>query len=280
MYRARIESPFGPILLCGADKGLAGLYFIDQKDCPPVVGGLGVRPDSLRPASGQINGVPLRTLRPMPRAGREAAEQMALFPDGAQLNTGEQRAGDDIPDNQVVSHEASRVEASCASDRAARANRADRADGTGTAATSRARPSGQRSTSQAQPAELLQGDTPAGVVALFEQVRHELNQYFLGTRKRFDCPLDLAGTPFQLKVWQALCQVPYGELATYGELAAMAGLAAGHGRAVGTAVGRNPISIVVPCHRIIGANRTLTGYTGGLSRKVGLLELEGFTFNG
>jgi len=106
----------------------------------------------------------------------------------------------------------------------------------------------------------------------------QLGEYFAGRRMSFELPLNLSGTEFQVRIWKALCQVPYGELASYGELATMAGLGSGHGRAVGTAVGRNPVSIIVPCHRIIGSNQTLTGYTGGLSRKVALLELEGFAF--
>jgi len=124
--------------------------------------------------------------------------------------------------------------------------------------------------------ELLQPDTPAEGIALFSRVREELAQYFAGERKRFGFPLQLKGTPFQTTVWNALCEVPYGEVLSYGDLAARAGLTTGHGRPVGTAVGRNPVAIVVPCHRIIGSNRTLTGYTGGLERKVALLELEGF----
>lgn len=126
--------------------------------------------------------------------------------------------------------------------------------------------------------QMLQECTPAGVRDLFARARIELHEYFAGSRTRFDLPLQLTGSPFQLKVWQTLCEVAHGELATYGQLAAMAGLGSGYGRAVGTAVGRNPVSIVVPCHRIIGSNKTLTGYTGGLSRKVALLELEGFAF--
>src|SRR5690606_4834791 len=108
---------------------------------------------------------------------------------------------------------------------------------------------------QAGPLELLQEDVPREAVRFFYRVRDELAQYFWGTRKKFDLPLTLSGTPFQIKVWQALCNVPYGQVMSYGELAATAGLTPAHGRAVGTAVGRNPVSIVVPCHRIIGSNR-------------------------
>lgn len=122
-------------------------------------------------------------------------------------------------------------------------------------------------------------NVPDAVLDLFTRAQQELAQYFTGTRKQFSFPLDLSGTPFQSKVWKALCDVPYGEVISYGQLALRAGLTPHHGRAVGAAVGRNPLTIVVPCHRIIGSNQTLTGYSGGLSRKVALLELEGFELN-
>ncbi len=103
-------------------------------------------------------------------------------------------------------------------------------------------------------------------------------QYFAGQRQEFTLPLQPAGTPFQKKVWQALLAIPYAQLRSYGELANEAGLSMQHGRPVGTAVGRNPISIIIPCHRVLSASGALTGYTGGLHRKLALLELEGLTF--
>jgi methylated-DNA-[protein]-cysteine S-methyltransferase len=103
--------------------------------------------------------------------------------------------------------------------------------------------------------------------------RRQLEEYFEGERTGFDMPLAADGTPFQRAVWTALTEIPYGETISYGELARRIGQP-GAARAVGLANGRNPISIVVPCHRVIGASGTLTGYGGGLDRKRFLLELE------
>ena len=100
--------------------------------------------------------------------------------------------------------------------------------------------------------------------------------YFQGQLKTFRVPLALVGTPFQQKVWQALLDIPYGTYVSYGDVARAAGFTPGHGRPVGTAVGRNPITIIVPCHRVLAGNGKLTGYTGGLARKLALLEIEGF----
>lgn len=109
--------------------------------------------------------------------------------------------------------------------------------------------------------------------ALFAQAQTELAQYFAGERKRFDLPLALAGTPFQARVWQALRAIPCGTMMTYSSLALSLGIPRSV-RAVAAAVGRNPISVVIPCHRIIGSDGSLTGYAGGLERKGALLELE------
>ena len=103
----------------------------------------------------------------------------------------------------------------------------------------------------------------------------QLTEYFAGKRSSFDLPLDLAnGSAFQQSVWRSLLQIPYGRYSTYGELAQHLGQAQA-ARAVGMAVGRNPLSIIVPCHRVVGANGTLTGYAGGLWRKMDLLQREG-----
>jgi methylated-DNA-[protein]-cysteine S-methyltransferase len=107
---------------------------------------------------------------------------------------------------------------------------------------------------------------------LVEAVR-QLEEYFAGERRDFDLPLEPAGTPFQLTVWAALRDIPYAETINYGQLAGRVGNP-NASRAVGLANGRNPISIVVPCHRVIGADGSLTGYGGGLDRKRTLLELE------
>lgn len=101
----------------------------------------------------------------------------------------------------------------------------------------------------------------------------QLTAYFAGERTDFDLPLAPAGTPFQLRVWESLRDIPYAETTSYGRLAGRIGNIKAS-RAVGLANGRNPISIVVPCHRVIGANGSLTGYGGGLDRKRTLLDLE------
>jgi methylated-DNA-[protein]-cysteine S-methyltransferase len=115
----------------------------------------------------------------------------------------------------------------------------------------------------------LAGDATAGVLA---DVRRQLEEYFAGTRTAFELPVAPRGTAFEQAVWARLCQIPYGETITYGELAGQLGSAP---RAVGRANGRNPISIVVPCHRVIGANGSLTGYAGGIPIKRTLLAHEG-----
>jgi methylated-DNA-[protein]-cysteine S-methyltransferase len=106
-------------------------------------------------------------------------------------------------------------------------------------------------------------------------VRRQLAEYFAGTRTEFDVPLNPTGSEFQLRVWQALTEIPYGETASYGDIAHRLGIAAYPGaRAVGRANGQNPIPIIVPCHRVIGADGSLTGYGGGLAAKRLLLSLE------
>lgn len=101
----------------------------------------------------------------------------------------------------------------------------------------------------------------------------QLEAYFAGTLTDFDLPMAMHGTDFQRRVWAALCEIPYGETISYGELARWVGNPKAS-RAVGLANGRNPLAIVVPCHRVIGADGSLTGYGGGLERKVWLLEHE------
>ena len=108
----------------------------------------------------------------------------------------------------------------------------------------------------------------------FADAKAQLREYFAGERHAFELALVMAGTPFEQRVWSALTEIPYGETRSYGELARTLGQPSA-ARAVGLANGRNPISVVVPCHRVIGANGTLTGYGGGLERKRILLELEG-----
>jgi methylated-DNA-[protein]-cysteine S-methyltransferase len=108
----------------------------------------------------------------------------------------------------------------------------------------------------------------------FDDVRTQLAEYFLGQRTEFDLPLHASGSPFQHKVWAALRAIPYGVTASYGATALAIGMPVGASRAVGLANGQNPISIIVPCHRVIGANGSLTGYGGGLDAKRWLLAHE------
>jgi methylated-DNA-[protein]-cysteine S-methyltransferase len=107
----------------------------------------------------------------------------------------------------------------------------------------------------------------------FADVRDQLDEYFAGGRTAFDLPLEMEGSPFQRRVWRALRDIPYGETISYGELARRVGHPATP-RNVGATNGRNPISVIVPCHRVIGADGSLTGYGGGLERKRILLDLE------
>lgn len=127
---------------------------------------------------------------------------------------------------------------------------------------------------------LDQRDCPTDVAAVATadgvllDLRDQLQRYFDGNLRRFELPLAPKGTPFQQSVWQQLLQIPFGETRSYNDLARALDNP-GAIRAVGAANGRNPISIVIPCHRVIGSDGTLTGYAGGLERKQRLLEIEG-----
>lgn len=109
--------------------------------------------------------------------------------------------------------------------------------------------------------------------ALLRRAADQLHAYFAGEREDFDLPLDLHGTPFQCAVWQALLAIPAGRTRSYGQIARELGSASAV-RAVGGAVGRNPVSVIVPCHRVVGTDGSLTGYAGGVDRKRALLALE------
>jgi methylated-DNA-[protein]-cysteine S-methyltransferase len=112
----------------------------------------------------------------------------------------------------------------------------------------------------------------------FSAAAQQLAEYFAGARTEFDLALAPSGSPFQLAVWAELARIPYGVTVSYGEVAAAIGKSLLASRAVGLANGRNPISIIVPCHRVIGADGSLTGYGGGLDRKEWLLRHEGAPF--
>lgn len=109
---------------------------------------------------------------------------------------------------------------------------------------------------------------------LLAEARRQLEAYFAGNLKEFDLPLRPDGTAFQQRVWKELQNIGYGQTASYGEIAARLGLTAGASRAVGAANGRNPIGIVIPCHRVVGTSGSLSGYAGGVERKRMLLDLE------
>ena len=115
---------------------------------------------------------------------------------------------------------------------------------------------------------LLPGDTP-----LLREAAAQLAEYFSGRRRAFDLPLRPKGTPFQLRCWDALLQIPFGETRSYGQQAAMIGNPKAC-RAVGMANHHNPLPVLIPCHRVVGANGSLTGYGGGLSIKKTLLQIE------
>lgn len=111
--------------------------------------------------------------------------------------------------------------------------------------------------------------------AVLTEAARQLAEYFAGEREGFDLPLAPRGTEFQRRVWRALSAIPYGTTVSYGEIAARLALPPGSARAVGVANSQNPLPIVVPCHRVIGADGGLTGFAGGLARKESLLALEG-----
>lgn len=118
-------------------------------------------------------------------------------------------------------------------------------------------------------------DLSAAGHPVLEALGHQLEEYWLGRLRTFSVPLDLQGSPFQQKVWQGLLSIPWGRTRTYLEQARFLGDEKAI-RAVAAANGRNPVAIVVPCHRVIGSDGSLTGYAGGLERKQALLELEGW----
>ena len=125
---------------------------------------------------------------------------------------------------------------------------------------------------QAYEEKHIPGDAVAGSHPVLEQTKVWLSQYFQGELPDFMPSFRLDGTPFQKQVWAALLQIPYGKTMTYGELAKQLGCKSA--QAVGGAVGRNPISILIPCHRVVGANGALTGYASGVEKKEFLLNLE------
>jgi|DewCreStandDraft_4_1066084.scaffolds.fasta_scaffold08596_4 methylated-DNA-[protein]-cysteine S-methyltransferase len=130
-----------------------------------------------------------------------------------------------------------------------------------------------------EPPQMFQSWRRNDGAPVLAQARRELEEYAAGTRRRFEVPFELEGTHFQCKVWKALFEIPYGEVRSYGELARTLGRS-GAARAVGAAAGKNPLPVIVPCHRLIGAGGSLTGFSAGLAIKRRLLELEGALADG
>ena len=128
---------------------------------------------------------------------------------------------------------------------------------------------GEKYYADALPREHIERETP-----VLTDTKRWLDVYFSGREPDFTPPLHPAGSPFRQTVWQLLLEIPYGQTTTYGALAKRLGRVRMSPQAVGGAVGHNPISIIVPCHRVVGANGSLTGYAGGLDRKIRLLEIE------
>ena len=132
---------------------------------------------------------------------------------------------------------------------------------------------GEQRINSAEPFKLLQLQSDAQTAPLLRETAQQLQQYFAGERRSFDVPLAAHGTAFAQQVWAQLRQIPWGHTCSYGELARQLGNKNAM-RAVGAANGRNPIAIIVPCHRVIGADGGMTGYAGGLNRKLWLLQHE------
>ena len=118
----------------------------------------------------------------------------------------------------------------------------------------------------------IKGEIKECNMPIFDLAKKWLEIYFSGEEPNIKLPIKLKGTPFRMKVWEVLKKIPYGQVVTYGDIAKSLGIKSA--RAVGGAVGHNPISIIIPCHRVIGANGKLTGYAGGIDKKIALLQLE------
>lgn len=263
-YYARMASPLGDMLLQATATGLAGLYFADQKDAPVLAGLQLPEVRFTDPRAGLKDGAPISRFKVLLQTAEQSPNRghtLDLFTDSrsdsstlctSQSMTSDLGSGFHEEDEAVCVTE---TEPSVSQPPLAR----------------------RHETALCGPLVWLQTDTPAYARGRMEEARNQLEEYFSGQRQHFELELDLAarGTPFQRAIWQALLKVPYGKVLTYGELGRQAGLSAGHGRAIGAAVGRNPLTIIVPCHRIVASGALLNGYSGGLHRKLALLQLEG-----
>lgn len=211
MHYARVGSSLGDILLAAGPEGLAGLYFVGQKDCPALPGLPEPTAQARDPRSGLLQGKPIHSLR-IVEPGAE--RPLPGVPEGARVQIDSQFQCLDTP-GEFARH-------------------------------------------------------------IFTDAVQQLRGYFDGSLKEFSVKLDLSrGTVFQRAIWSAMLKIPYGDCWSYGQLAHRAGYGPGYGRATGAAVGANPITIIVPCHRVVAGNQRLNGYSGGLDRKLALLQHEG-----
>src|SRR5690606_27590264 len=215
-FYAQMSSGLGRILLCSTGDHLNGLYFLGQKDCPPLADLSIPLPRTSDPTAGSMSGVAIKTLKVSK-----------------------------LPNDDLFGE----------------ANLVRTASGAHTASTAKV----TDAIIDCDPDSLsyMQAETPANAQAIFQQTQKELREYFLGDRTAFSVPLLTEGTDFQKKVWRALRDIPYGRYVSYADVARAAGLTAQHGRPVGTAVGRNPIPVIIPRHWVLASVGTLAGYTGG-----------------
>ncbi|NYT77267.1 methylated-DNA--[protein]-cysteine S-methyltransferase [Alcaligenaceae bacterium] len=255
---AQFISLLGPILLSAERDQLTGLYFIGQSDCP-VIDGLDRSStiDMFEAAeAGKEGDVPCEKAV---RAGMNGAiAGQSGRPDGSGPSSG-MHAGMPIKDFKIRRRDLNH-------DLFSRENMLR---------TSGETPDKPLAVKQGAIVP-LQDNTPAATHDMFCEVHSQLQAYFEGRREVFTVPMLLQGSSLQKRVWEALLTIPYGEYVSYGDVAVAAGFTRQHSRAVGKAVGQNPISIMVPCHRVLSGTGRLNGYSGGLDRKVTLLEIEGF----
>lgn len=261
---AQFISLLGPILLSAERDQLTGLYFIGQSDCP-IIDGLDRSStiDMFEAAeagkAGNAGNAGNASCEAVVRTrGDGAIASQSGRPDGSGPSSG-MHAGMHIKDFKIRRRDLNH-------DLFSRENML--------------RTSGQASH---EPPAVKQGaivplqdKTPAATYDMFCEVHSQLLAYFEGRRNVFAVPMLLQGSLLQKRVWEALLTIPYGKYVSYGDVAVAAGLTRQHSRAVGKAVGQNPISIMVPCHRVLSGTGRLNGYSGGLDRKVTLLEIEGF----
>lgn len=283
------HSPLGEITLAADEQGLTGLWFEGQKHYGSTLAADAVE---VRGSDAESGGAPVRIVDAGPGAvtggtasddasGAESAASVGRAGvDAVSVASSSPAACDDRAGSDAASAEvASLVAAASARSVEASADAATTVSADGSAADARVLPASRAVGPRAV------GPRDAAALGVLERAWAWLNAYFAGQDPQFLPPLHLVGTSFQREVWAALVSVPRGETVTYGELAARVGKrrAVAHGvaaesvspRAVGGAVARNPISIMLPCHRVVGASGDLTGYAGGVNRKRRLLEFEG-----